>query len=350
MTAARLNPARPELHFGLIALAIYTAVLLVIHSSMFPRAPELAAGAVTFDLVVCVPVIFYLLVVRRRRLPPVTVVPVFLASLFGASVVLPTEHQSPVALMGYLAIPAELLLVGYVAVRAYRSVRRGEVVPTGVRPDILWRLRSALRNLVPVPAVASAVAHEIAFLYYASLSWGARSDVRDGELGFTYHRKNGYAGILWAVAVMTLIETAVVHLLVERWRATAAWGLSIVSLYGVIWLLGHLQSVRLRPMLLTSDSLHVRIGLLWNVRVPYTRIARVVRLARRDVPARSAPGYLRAAPLGPPQLLLELREPVDVEGLYGYTKRGVLRIGISVDDRDRFATELEARVPAASPR
>ena len=47
--------------------------------------------------------------------------------------------------------------------------------------------------------------------------------------------------------------------------------------------------------------------------------------------------------LGPPRLLLELRDPVDVDGLYGYVKRGVRRIGLAVDDTARFEAELRSR-------
>jgi len=346
LTAARLYRRPPLVRFGLLALGIYAVELLVVRSPMFPRNPDLAAGAVTFDLVICVPALYYLLVVRSGRLPAITVVPVFLASLFGASLVLPAGRGLPLDLMKYLVVPAELLLAAYVGTSAYRAIRSGARTATGGRVDLVEHLRSVLAAVLPVPPVAGAIAYEIGFLYYALFSWRSEPDVREGERAFSYHRKTGYAGVLAAAAFVTVVETAVVHLLIQRWSVTLAWILTAVSLYGVIWLLGHLQAVRLRPILLTGDTLEVRIGLLWNVRVPYHQISGVVRVAAREAPGRRAAGYLHAVVLGTPHLLVELAEPVDVRGLYGYTKRGVRRIGVAVDERDRFAAELTARVEA----
>jgi hypothetical protein len=348
LTAGRLHPRPGLVGFGFVVVAIYAAELLLVRSRMFPRSPDLAAAVVTLDLVVCVPVFFYLMVVRARRLPAISVVPVFLASLLGAALVLPADHQSVLDLMKYLALPAELLLVGYVGVRVYRGIRSGAFASAGSRTDLVDRLRSTLRDFLPVPAAAGIMAHEIALLYYAFFSWRSRPDVREGELAFSYHQKNGYAAVLLALALGVVVETSAVHLVIRRWSTVLAWAMTAVSLYGVLWLLGHLQAVRLRPILLAPDWLLVRIGLLWSVRVPYHQIAGVVRVGARDVPRPRAKGYLHAVTLGTPQLLLELREPVDVDGPYGYTKGDVRRIGVAVDERDRFAAELATRVAAVS--
>jgi hypothetical protein len=150
-----------------------------------------------------------------------------------------------------------------------------------------------------------------------------------------------------ALALITVVEMAAVHLLVRQWSPTLAWVLTAISIYAVIGVLAHSRAVRLRPILLTPDALHVRIGLLWSVRVPYDRIARVTA-AGRDAPQGGPKGYLHAVTLGTPQLLLELRDPIDAHGPYGYTKRGVRQVGIAVDQRDRFAAELVTRTQAAS--
>jgi hypothetical protein len=342
MTAVHRHPTIPLAAFGLLLAAIYAAELLVVGPRLLPHRPELGEGAITFDLVVGVPLLFYLLVVRTTRVPAVTLVPVFLGSLFGTSLVLPDEHHGYLDLLGRLVIPAELLLLGYVGLRVYR----GRSAPVEGRGELLERLRATLRRVLPSPLAADAVAHEAALLGYALFAWRARPDVREGELGFTSHRGNGYAGILAAAGLMTAVETVAVHLLVERWSATAAWVLTALSVYGLVWLLGHFQAVRLRPVLLAPDALHVRIGLLWSVRVPYGDVASLAP-AGTDAPARRAPGYLHAVTLGPARLLVELREAVHVDGIYGYVKKDVRHIGLAVDDRERFRAELASRVDAA---
>lgn len=352
MTTTRPEPLLPGgrtgragLHaavFVLAAAAVYAAQLLVVAPRLLPVRPGLGAGAITLDLVVGVPALFYLLLVRTGRAPAVALVPAFLASLLGASLVLPPEHRRWLELAGRLAAPAELVLLGYVGLR----IRRGMSAPVAGRGDLPDRLRATLRQVLPSPLAADALAHEAALLGYALLAWRARPDVRAGELGFTVHRANGYGGVLGAAAFVVVVETVGVHLLVERWSATAAWVLTALSVYGLVWLLGHFQAVRLRPVLLAPDGLHVRVGLLWSVRVPYACVASL-DAPGPGAPARRAPGYLHAVTLGGARLLVELREPVRVDGIYGCVKRDVRRIGLAVDDRERFRAELERRVDAA---
>ena len=342
MTAVHRDPRLSIAAFALLLAAIYAAQLLAVGPRLLPGRPELGAGAITFDLVVAIPALFYLLVVRATRVPAIAVVPVFLGSLLGAALVLPAEHRRYLELLERLVVPAELLLLGYVGLR----IHRGRSAPTAGRGDLPDRLRATLGQVLPSPLAAAAVAHEAALLGYALLAWRARPDVREGELGFTTHRGNGYGGVLAAAAFAVVVETVGIHLLVERWSATAAWVLTGLSVYGLVWLLGHFQAVRLRPVLLAADALHVRIGLLWSVRVPYGDVASLGP-AGAGAPARGAPGYLHAVTLGRARLLVELREPVRVDGMYGYVKKDVRRIGLAVDDRERFREELERRVEAA---
>jgi hypothetical protein len=131
------------------------------------------------------------------------------------------------------------------------------------------------------------------------------------------------------------VEGVVVHLLAARWSEVAAWILSVLSVYGVIWMVGDLQAIRLRPTLVTPDALHVRVGVRWNVTLPWSEIESIEPRGRAPFPHR-APGHLRATPMGEPTFIVTLRRPTRVAGPYGITKT-VTRIGIAVDDAQGFA-------------
>ncbi|CAN5875391.1 hypothetical protein BH23GEM5_BH23GEM5_19800 [soil metagenome] len=124
MIANRRFPTLPVASFGMLLLAIYTTMLLISGSHLFAGNPDLRAFAITFDLTVTVPVLFYLLVVRNTSLHWITIAPVFLLSLLGASLVLPPENQRYLNLLEHLVVPAELLLFGFLGVKAVRDVRR----------------------------------------------------------------------------------------------------------------------------------------------------------------------------------------------------------------------------------
>jgi len=139
--------------------------------------------------------------------------------------------------------------------------------------------------------------------------------------------------------IVVVVEVAPVHLLVALWSPAAAWVLTGLSLYTVLWLLGDYRAVVLRPSLLRAtphgEVLEVRLGVRWNLRLPLAAVRAVRRVGARP-PAASTPGYLRAVAIGQPRFLLELAEPVTARGPYGW-RREVSLLGLTVDDEAAFA-------------
>ena len=337
--STRRAAALPLAGFGLIALGVYATLFVLASSRLFERAPGLGSFGITFDLLVTIPAAFYLMVVRPRKLPWLTLVPCVIASAWAGVLVLPPEHRELLHAARYLIAPAELWLVGYGGLRALRLLR------SGTRPsrDVPDAVRAALREIVRFPAVADAVAAEVALFWYALLSWRARPAVAPGETAFTQHRKSGIPGIVGAVSFACVIEAVGVHLLAAAWNPMVAWALTGLSVYGVIWLVGLGRSVVLRPTVVEREGLRVRIGALYEAMVPFDAIESVTRV-RTDPANRRAPGYLHAALFAAPRLMIELKEPVEARGLYGNRKRGITRIGLLVDEPAELAALLRERM------
>lgn len=337
--STRRAAALPLAGFGLIALGVYATLFVLASSRLFERAPGPGSFGITFDLLVTIPAAFYLMVVRPRKLPWLTLVPCVIASAWAGVLVLPPEHREFLHAARYLIAPAELWLVGYGGLRAWRLLR------SGTRPsrDVPEAVHTALREIVRFPAVADAVAAEVALFWYALLSWRARPAVAPGETAFTQHRKSGIPGIVGAVSFACVIEAVGVHLLAAEWSTTGAWALTGLSAYGVVWLVGLGRSVVLRPTVVEREGLRVRIGALYEAMVPFDAIESVTRV--RTGPAnRRAPGYLHAALFAAPRLMIELKEPVEARGLYGNRKRGITRIGLLVDEPAELAALLRERM------
>ncbi|HMB92866.1 MAG TPA: hypothetical protein VKP65_18595, partial [Rhodothermales bacterium] len=157
----------------------------------------------------------------------------------------------------------------------------------------------------------------------------------------TYHRRSGYGPVVTAILVAMGIELIALHLLLHLWSPAAAWIMTTLSVYGIVWIVGDLQAVRHRPIRIEEDALLVRIGLRWTVRVPFSQIEAVYP-AGKKLPARTTPGYLEAILLGKPTYLVVCKEPVVAQGLYGIQKR-VTTIGFALDDTPAFEATLKAR-------
>ncbi|HVR95369.1 MAG TPA: hypothetical protein VMW27_02060 [Thermoanaerobaculia bacterium] len=322
----RLWSQAPLLAFAILATGIYAVAVSTARRIPTLDKPDVVAIGVLLDLTVVIPAAYYWLAVRRGGWPAATLPSIILLSLAGAALVLPGKRD----LLEVLAIPAELALLAWVAVRTRQSIRR---LDGAVEDDVLEWLRAVLREILPVRRVADVFAFEMAVLYYALLSW-RRPSASSSEAVFTYHRKSGYGGIVFALLLMMLVEAIPVHLLLSRWSPAAAWVLTGLTLYGMLWFIGDYRAARLRPILLDAESLRVRTGMRWSLRIPREQVVAVHKKSMAG--ARR----LRMALPGTSMLWIELAEPVTVQGPYGFERRAQC-VGVAVDEPDRFLQALE---------
>jgi hypothetical protein len=285
--------------------------------------PEAQSG----NLLITVPLAYYLLAVRRAGWPARTLIPLFLFSLTGAALVLPDQREMLKRLSEILSAPAEIGLVAWIAVRTVRSLRSTKGPGAD---DMLERLRTVAQEVLPMRRVAEAIAFEMAVLYYAVFGgWRRRSPSASAAQVFTYHRTSGYGALVFALLMVTAAETIPIHILVTRWSHTGAWLLTALSVYGLFWFVADYRATRLRPIVLDSDTLVVRTGLRWTVRIPRAHIAAV------HTKAPKAERVLRTAlPMTKP-LWIELTEPVTAQGPYGI-ERQARWVSVAVDEAEEF--------------
>ena len=191
---------------------------------------------------------------------------------------------------------------------------------------------------------AEAAAFETGMFYYALCTWRKTSEEAANRFAFSYHRRSGYGTVVTAILVAMGVELIGLHLLLYLWQPVAAWVMTALSAYGIVWIVGDLQAVRHRPIRIEDDALLVRIGLRWTVRVPFAQIQAVYPAGKKP-PARKATGYLNAVLVGKPTHLVVCTEPVMAQGLYGMQKR-VTTIGFALDDTAAFDAMLKIRYAA----
>jgi len=331
LPASRDPRTRAFAAFAIVALICFGVDGAIARSGVFLEKPDILAPAVTIDLTLGVTFAYWLLVVRRGRASMRSLLAVFLASVAATAVTLPPGHRELARDVRYLGIPFELAVIGLVVVGVRRTRRR--LAESGVELDVPERIRLVLGGSSMQSRVADVMAMEASIFYYALASWRRKPFVPSGALSFSYHRRSGYLGLLYAVLGIALVETVAVDLVVRVRHPVAANVLLALGLFGIVWVLGMARGVRLRPVVVTRDDLLVRSGILWRLDVPRARIARV-HTGRVSAPPKGTPGYLRAAP-GTPNVLVELASPLTAHGPYGVEKR-VERVGLVIDDLAAF--------------
>lgn len=324
--------------FVLATGAIYAAALFVTTRLGNVADPAVLAGAVAVDLVVLVPLLFYGLVVRGRGMSPVSVAPVVVLSLIGAYAVLPDAHENVLGPFEVGVALSEATLLTWAVLRIRTVVRSFHV---SAEADLLARLREALAAAFGQGLATEAFASEAAVPLYA---FGRGREALD-QTAFGYRSRSGYGSLAAGIGIAALVELGLGHVLLLHYTGpTAALVHLVLSLYGALWLVADFRAMHARPIRLDSDHLLVRCGLRWTAEVPISQIAEVRRLERGSY-ARTE-GFVDLTPLGRARYAVVLREPVRVHGPFGITREAV-RLGLDVDDRERFETRLAEVIGAA---
>lgn len=329
-TSYSLNRFRPVLWFGALALLIVSLERTITTSTLFTQRP-LLPYAVTFDLLVVIPGLFYWLVVRRYRLPISSLVGVVGACLAVTYWLLPVAQQAPLHALRFLPALLEgisCLLLVTKARRLLRSYQAAYRQQPAFWPSAQLAVQQALG-----PAGVLLVA-EVEMLHYALFGWWAKPEVAPEATAFSSYRDSGFTAFAVMVGAALAVETAVLHLLVSLWSTWVAGWLLFFNVYTVVMLVAHGQAVRLRPALLTADTLHLNVGFVWHLTVPLAKLISLESLHDNPEPATDLLNLTKLL-FAPPNLLLTFAQPVTVKGPYGIQRTG-RRLAVYLDQPQQF--------------
>ncbi|QBB70531.1 hypothetical protein ELE36_09235 [Pseudolysobacter antarcticus] len=163
-----------------------------------------------------------------------------------------------------------------------------------------------------------------------------------GVMHFSYHRRDGMQSLLFGFIIVILLQIPFEHLLLSLWHPAAAWCISALSLYSVLWMIAHYRAVTRRPISLEDDRLIIRNGVFGDVAVPLNALARIAPLrASIDMHAnRRVPGQRRIGSNG--NLLIEFRQPLALASIIGSRNYNSLRFG--ADTPQRLVDAVNARL------
>lgn len=303
----------------------------VVRSAIFAREPALLSLAVTFDLLVILPLLYYGLVVRRGRAPVLTLVPVLFASAGLAHLILPPSGRTHLARVEALLPFAEFALLPFAVLRARAVVR----VYADARPsalDAADALHEAFARASGAPRLGAFFASELTVVFYALCGPFLRSPP-DSTQRRSFAAASGLGGLVFGTLVLLASEGLAFHLFIERFSPAAAWVLTSLSAYTALWLVADYELVRLRPVALTSDLLRVRVGARWRV-----DIERMLIIALEG-PPREGDGALDLSTSGAPTCTLVLARAAEVKGPFGIT-RTASRLALQVDDASGLGRAL----------
>ncbi|UAN00091.1 hypothetical protein K8354_12710 [Polaribacter litorisediminis] len=319
--------------FGIPILIIGMMIILA-KSSIFITNPDVLSIGITFDLLLTVPVIYFMLL-RKTSIPKTTVVPFLIIGMVVCSLILPIENQYYLDLFKTWMFPVvELSIVLYIiynvtiTIKGYRVNKSDEV-------DFFKALKSTCYEILPKRLVIPVVT-EVAVFYYGFIYWKKRK-LKENE--FSYHKDSGTVSLLIAIIFVIAVETVVLHILLQKWNDTVAWILTFLSIYSGIQLLGFLKSLSKRPILIKDKKLYLKYGIMNETTIDLNSIDNI-EISSKDIELNKETRKLSfLGELESHNIIIRLKQENELTGLYGI-KRKYKNLALHVDEKNEFVNRI----------
>ncbi|MBS1494982.1 MAG: hypothetical protein JST55_15840 [Bacteroidetes bacterium] len=314
-------------NFILISSGIFLICLYIVSTQQFQSTNSFSTLAVTFDLTITLTLTYYFFIGRKYKLTPWTIIPVYIVSLIAANSIIPTSNHQFFSYFKELLIIPELFIIGLlfakirIVIKEFRSINY-------ITTDFIEQLYRAIDKAVNSKIISSIFTTELSIVFYAATFWKNKKEVYLEQSFSTIHKKTGYSVFWFVIILMTIVETFSLHIFIGKYSNIAAWILTALSFYGVIFLTADFSAMVKRPIIITNDSIYLRSGMRWRVIIPLDKITSLQSIKNFKDDSKE---YLNISAVKQPNALLITNKYVEVKGLYGITKH-TTKIAFSIDD------------------
>ncbi|WP_204346064.1 hypothetical protein [Psychroserpens algicola] len=323
----------------IIPLVLILSLVLLLNSGVFLANQKSLSTFITIDFIVTIPVIYFLLI-RKRNISNLTVVPCLFLCILIASYTIPSAHQDALQIAKTWLIPlVELSVISLIILKVSKAVKIYKMT-ANEHSDFYDALVETCNSLFP-KTVAKLVTNEIALIYYGFFNFKS-IPLKPNE--FSNYKGSGILSTLGAIIFVVAIEMVTVHVLVSKWSPTLAWILTILSIYSAFQLIGIIRSVPKRPIILANDHLHLRFGMLSETHILHEDISSIELINSSDYNEQKSTKTLSLlGTLEQCNIKIQLKTPQHLHFIYGKPKTFKTLL-LFVDDNQNFKSQLESYI------
>jgi hypothetical protein len=320
-----------------IPFLMIASLILLIDSSFFSAQPELLSRAITIDLLVIVPMVYFL-IIRKRDVPKITVVSIFVLGIVVLSYFLPEENQQWLEAVKTYVLP--IIELGIVSLIVYKVMQLSKAYrkEDKTSQDFYTILKEAATQVFP-KKIATVLVTEISVIYYGFIRWRAKK-ISKNE--FTYHKKNALISITAGFTLIIVAETFGLHSWLVKWNTTAGWIISCLSAYTALQFFALTKSILMRPIAIDVNAkvVHLKYGYFTELSIPAEQI-KSVELFHKDLPDdKSVIPFSPLGSVGEHNIVLHFTEELSFSGMYGI-RRKAKSIAIFIDEKEQFKAMVE---------
>lgn len=335
---SQMNIKSPRIYLGSLLLLSILGFLIFLSNSSYIEVPNTKlANAIVLDFVLTIPILYYL-IIRKTKIPKITVITCAVVCIILASYVIPIAHQSLLDSIKSFGLPIlELLLLGLVSFygfKTYRSYQNNEAINT----DFYGILKEACAQVMPSP-FSKLFATEIGVIYYSLVAWDSRA-LKNNE--YSYHKRNGITSVVIVLLFVVAIEILAVHLVASKWSHTVAYVLSFFGIYSCLQVFAVIKSVSRRPYYINEDkeTLELKYGMFAESIIGFDQIESI-EYNRKSLPEdKSIVQFSTLGILDSHNVILHLKEKNVIDRIYGM-KKEYNSLAIMVDEHEDFLQRME---------
>ncbi len=321
--------------FGIPLLFILGCVILV-QTAVFANNQNTLSLAITIDLALSTPLVYYLLI-RKRKIPKTTVIPVFLLGLFITSLIIPSEHQFLLQSIKTWILPlVEFAVIGFIGFKIYKTIVLFKDKKRTATD--FFTIAKKVCSEAFTGKIAIFVATEITVFYYVFFAWKKKALTKNE---FTYHKKTGSITIFVAFMIIIIVETLVLHGVLMKWNVLVAWIIFGLSSYTVLQIFALVKSIPRRPIVIRDNAVLLRYGIFNETTIAIEEIASIV-LSTKEIESDS--DIKKLSPLSSAEdhnVILYLKKEHTLTGFYGISKK-YKTIAFYVDEKEIFTDKLNS--------
>ncbi|MBN2425596.1 MAG: hypothetical protein JXR46_14700 [Calditrichaceae bacterium] len=318
---------------GIILFIIFVSLFLV-KIYEFKSHAEIFSLAVTIDITLGIPILYYSIISRKLKIHPITIVVVFLICLGIANYILPKENHNYLDLIKKGTALIELTVITYGFIKIRKIIKSYNQLSVQ-RIDFVRNLYSAIESVFGKSKALYIAASEVFTFRYGLFFWKVKKEIFNGQKYFTTYKKTGVIGFTGVLTFIMLFETIVVHFFLWHWNKNVALVVTILTIYGIVFIIADIAAIIKRPIVFYQNKLYLRIGIRASAIIDPEKIEKVEIIKRFN----KSKEKIDCSLLRSPNILITLNEPVTVIGYYGY-KRTADQIAFNIDNTTEFINEL----------
>lgn len=296
----------------LSALLIVFGGLFIIHH-VSPVKKDVAATGFLLDLVITFPLIYYYFIIYKLKQSKWSIMLVITCCCAVAYFILPAHQRQYVIQLRKLTVLIELGGLIYIASKIREIISIYKQLQADF-PDVAYNLYQSMTTVLGNGIGVKFFASELTVLRFGLLCW--KKPMQSSKIinSFSVYKDAGYPALIGVMLFVCLIEIVAVHLLLLQHSKTAAVVLTIVSVYGMLFVVGDLSAIVKSPILIMEKLLLLRVGFRWRALVEIDNIASVKKINENFQPETNC--FKGSILKSSGNVLITFKNPVLIERLY----------------------------------